>query len=99
MLFPSASFVIRYRTAGGSDRPGYAVVPTAQSQHGTRTSSRDDCVPRPVATAAGSVTTINAFQLPPSLAACCHQESCRCHSQGSLAVRVPQSSSGGRQLI
>ncbi|HXI25193.1 MAG TPA: heterodisulfide reductase-related iron-sulfur binding cluster [Pyrinomonadaceae bacterium] len=32
-----------YRTARGSDGPGYAVVPTALV---SRTSSRDDCVPR-----------------------------------------------------
>src|SRR2546425_3262689 len=31
--------------------------------------------PGPVATASSSVTTINVFQLPPSLAACCHRES------------------------
>src|SRR6266508_3245343 len=39
-----------------SNRPGYAVVPTADACAVLRPSSRDDCVPRPVATARGSVT-------------------------------------------
>src|SRR5256714_237252 len=45
-----------YRTASDSDRPGYAVVPTAGVRAVLRLSSRDDCVPRPVAIARGSVT-------------------------------------------
>ena len=37
---------VRYRTASGSDRPGYAVVSTALGLAWRHTSSRDDCVPK-----------------------------------------------------
>src|SRR2546423_1296214 len=36
----------RFRAATGSDRPGYAVVPTAVGFIRALSSSRDDCVPR-----------------------------------------------------
>src|SRR6266436_7703780 len=43
---------LRYRTASGSDRPGYAVVPTACVRyHAKPRAVGDDCVPGPVATA------------------------------------------------
>src|SRR5947199_10791087 len=52
----NSTAITRYRTESGSDWPGYAGVSPARGLAWCQPSSRDDCVPRPVATAPGSVT-------------------------------------------